>query len=203
MDESTSWGPRRYATLLGVGVLHAALFSLLLMPRGHTLPMPPANAVELFFLAPADIPRIISENSRPQHLSGTVAIAITPPQLDSTSSPPASSFDGPPSEAAGKGSGVDWAAEAHRAIQAFEIRNHQPNAEIPLAISPAEAQWWPRTRHHAGDEFKTANGDWIVWISSNCYQVASFGSRSNATGETLPNTICLEASQQLRADSLD
>ncbi|MDP9082615.1 MAG: hypothetical protein M3N50_02460 [Pseudomonadota bacterium] len=98
---------------------------------------------------------------------------------------------------------MDWTAEAHRALQAFEIRNHQPGTGIPLSSSPAEQHWWPRTRHHAGDQYKTANGDWIVWISSNCYQVASSGSRGNAAVETLPNTICLGAPQQPRADSLD
>jgi hypothetical protein len=85
---------------------------------------------------------------------------------------------------------VDWAAEARRAVQAFEIRSHQPSRNNSVSGSPAEDHWWPRVQHHAGDRFKTANGDWIVWINSSCYQVASSASLAGAPGATLPPTIC-------------
>ncbi len=49
--------------------------------------------------------------------------------------------------------------------------------------------WWPRV-HHAGEQFKTANGDWIVWINSKCYQVAGSAPPAYAPGANLLQTIC-------------
>ena len=69
------------------------------------------------------------------------------------------------------GTAVDWAAEARRAVQAFDIRSHLPASNQSVSGSPAEDHWWPRRQHHAGDQFKTANGDWIVWINDSCYQL--------------------------------
>jgi hypothetical protein len=42
---------------------------------------------------------------------------------------------------------VDWAAEARRALQAFEIRNREPAANNSVSrSSPAEQPWWPAHR---------------------------------------------------------
>jgi hypothetical protein len=82
---------------------------------------------------------------------------------------------------------VNWTAEAHRAVQAFEIRrNHPPGGAI--SSSTPWTDWWPQGRHSVGDQFKTPNGDWIVWISSNCYQIARWG--PGAYGSTPPQTVC-------------
>lgn len=205
MAESNSWEPRRYVTLLAVLGLHAVLFAgLLFWPSPSMRPAPPAGSVALLMLAPADIPKIVPENPRLQRLTGYPAVAIAPPVLDSVSQPPSVSMtDGSTSDSNGDGRGVDWAAEAHRAIQAFEIRNHQPQNDISLSGSPAEEQWWPRTRRRPGDKFKTANGDWIVWITSNCYQVASDGAHDHAPGAAQPPTLCLGEPSKPRAGSID
>jgi hypothetical protein len=85
---------------------------------------------------------------------------------------------------------VNWAAEARRAVRAFDIRKHEPPIHESLSSSPAEDDWWPRTQHRAGDQYKIANGDWIVWINASCYQVASAGPSTYATDAALPRTIC-------------
>jgi hypothetical protein len=97
-------------------------------------------------------------------------------------SPPASSSDG-------KGAGVDWAAEARRALHAFEIRNHEPPSNNSVSSEPGDA-WLRQVPHHAGEQFKTASGDWIVWINSSCYQVATAGPNVYAAYATLPQTSC-------------
>jgi hypothetical protein len=188
MDEPRAWGLSRYVTLLAVLTFHLALLAVLVMASGGpTISASADAAVELLLLPPAKIPKIRPENARPRRLSASVAIAIEPPVLDSSdpaSLPPASASEG-------NGSGVDWAAEARRALQAHEIRSHQPTSNI-LSGSPAEDTWWPQARHRAGNSFKTATGDWIVWIDARCYQVASSAARAYALGATLTHTVCLD-----------
>jgi hypothetical protein len=183
MDESNRWGISRYAALLAVLMLHLALLAaLLIMPGTRSPPTSTADAVQLLYLPPVFLPKVRSENARPRRLSGDTAITIAPPVPDSLS-PSASPAPAPSSD--GSGSGVDWAAEARRALNAFEIRNRQPRS-----IKPAEDNWWPQAQHRAGERFKTANGDWIVWINANCYQVASSGLSAYAFGASLPQTVC-------------
>jgi hypothetical protein len=183
MDQPKVWGLPRYVTLLVVLTFHLALLAALLMAsRTRTISWPTNDPVELLFLPTANVPKIRSENSRPKRLSGDTAISMAPPAFDSAS-PSASASDG-------NGSGVDWAAEARRALQAFEIRNHQPPGDNTLSGSPAEDSWWPQSRRHAGNPFKTATGDWIVWINASCYQVASSAANAYALGAMLPPTVC-------------
>jgi hypothetical protein len=192
MDRPRVWGLPRYATLLVVLALHMALLAALMTASRTRLHAATADPpVELLYLPPATIPKIRAENSRLRRLSGDTAITKAPPVLDSVlpaPSPPALAADGN-----GSGPGVDWAAEARRAIHAFEIRTHQPPKNISVSGSPAEEHWWLPGRRHAGDQFKTSSGDWIVWIDASCYQVATSAATS-AQGPMLPRTICLRES---------
>jgi hypothetical protein len=88
-------------------------------------------------------------------------------------------------------------------LQAFEIRNHQPPSDNTLSGSPAEDSWWPQARRHAGNPFKTATGDWIVWINASCYQVASSAANAYTLGAMLPPTICAGESGTPRRASTD
>jgi hypothetical protein len=198
MDQPKVWGLPRYVTLLVVLALHLALLAALLMAsRSRTISWPTNDSVELLFLPTANVPKIRSENSRPKRLSGDTAISIAPPAFDSASpAPSASASDG-------NGSGVDWAAEARRALQAFEIRKHQPPSDNTLSGSPAEDSWWPQARRHAGNPFKTATGDWIVWINASCYQVASSAANAYTLGAMLPPTVCAGESGTPRSASTD
>jgi hypothetical protein len=196
MDESTGWGLRRYVTLLGVLVVHMALLTVLVMAsRTRSLSASASDPIQLLSIPPAALPRIRAENSPPRRLSGDTALSVAAPVLGFSSpsqSPPASGADG-------NGSGVDWAAEARRALQAFEIRNHQPPSSS-VSGAPEEDLWWPRARHRAGDRFKTASGDWIVWVNSSCYQVASSAAPAYAPGAMLSQTFCPNESDPPRPD---
>jgi hypothetical protein len=190
MHQSTGWGLQRYGTLIAVLALHlAVLAALLTLPHERIIFSEPKNqAVVLLYLPPARTPKVRFEDSRPRRLSGDTAIWIAPPAIDSASLTPSPGS----ATTAGDDLGVDWKAEARRAVQAYEIRTrHPPNNS--LSGSPAEENWWPRTRHRAGDQYKTASGDWIVWISSSCYQVASSSASAYAVGAQLPQTVCVGA----------
>jgi hypothetical protein len=187
MDESNGWGLSRYVTLLVVVTLHLALLAALVMTsRTRGLPTAAVRSVGLLFLPLVNLPKVRSENARPRRLSGDTAVAIAPPILIDVPSP--SLPPRPASSAEGSGSGVDWAAEARRALRAFEIRNYQPPISNSISSKPWEDNGWPQAQHQAGDRFKTANGDWIVWINASCYQLAGAGPKSYAL---VPQTICL------------
>jgi hypothetical protein len=191
MDQSKGWGLQRWFTLGVVMALHLALFAaLMLAPPTRQFSSSAEQPIELLSLPPANIPKIRANNFRPQSLSGDTAISIAPPAPDAVSpllSPSASAADG-------NGTGVDWNAEARRAVQAFEIRTRYPPNDNTIPVSPAEENWWPR--RHAGNQFKTASGDWIVWINSSCYQVATNAANAPALGAMLPPTICIRDSMR-------
>jgi hypothetical protein len=182
-EEPHGWPLPKYLTLIAVLGLHAALLAMLIMgSRASILQVSTNPPIEVMVISPAPPPKVRAENSRPR-LSGIAAISIAAPAIGSDSSAPASGSDG-------GGSGVNWAAEARRAVRAFDIRNHQPPVRDALSSSPAEDNWWPHTQHHAGDQYKIANGDWIVWINASCYQVASAGPVAYANDPQLPRTNC-------------
>jgi hypothetical protein len=190
MGESQGWKSRRYFTLLIVVALHGALVTALLMqipakPVAGSAPRP----VDLLLFRATPPARIVPENFRPQRIRGDTALSITPPVLGSLppAVPEAPAGAGRGSD--GNGSGVDWGAEARRALNAFEIRRKEPGTHSMQSETPAEEGWWPQAQHHAGEEYKTETGDWIVWIDSNCYQIAA-AATPYALGASLPRTIC-------------
>jgi hypothetical protein len=193
MHESNVWGAQRFITLFVVLALHLTLLALFLTAsRTRVISDSTIDSVEVMFFPPTKVPKVRFENARPQRLSADTAISITLPGVAATSrSPPSSGTDG-------DGAAVNWAAEAHRAVQAFEIRrNHPPS--VAISGSPSWTDWWPR-EHHAGDRFKTESGDWIVWISGSCYQVAT--ADSGAIGLTPSRIICLGQPKSVQDDRL-
>jgi hypothetical protein len=181
------WGISRSAALAAVLAVHLAMLALLLAAsRTQSVAASGDKAILLLQLPPAT-PRakalkVHAEHIRPQPRATAMAIALAPLVLDSASRP------GPSTEPDGHGAAVDWAAEAHRALRAFEIRRDQPPNSALSVSSPLE-DWW-RREHHPGDQFKTESGDWIVWINANCYQVASWRSDAAALGMPPPPTRC-------------
>jgi len=178
--------------LLVVLTVHVALFAALLMssPAGSRVAST-EHSVELLFLPPVNPRKVRAEFVPVRRLSADLATKIVPFAVPS---PTFSISPAPVSSSDGTGSGVDWAAEARRALQAFEIRNHEPPRNDAISSAPREDDWWPRSPHHAGDEFKTPNGDWIVWINASCYRVAGTRPGVDAPGVTLSQAICPGAS---------
>jgi hypothetical protein len=180
MDESNVRETPRFTIFLAVVVVHLAVLALLTAQSRIGIPSAaPDTAVEVIFFPPTKLPKVRFESARPRGLNADAAITATLPGLTAPSlSPPSSGKDG-------NGAAVNWAAEARRAVQAVEIRrNHPPN--VTISSSPW-SDWWPR-EHYAGERYKTESGDWIVWISSSCYQIARAG--PGASDSTPPQTVC-------------
>lgn len=160
--------------------LHLAILALLLAWTTRST-VAAGQPIELVYLAPIKPPKVRIENTRPQRVSTDIAVALASPLLNS------SSQSGRSSAPDGRGPAVNWTAEAHRAVRAFEIRKNQTqNSALSVASSLDE----PGAReHHAGDQSKTENGDWIVWINADCYQIAAWSSGA-APSAISPQTIC-------------
>ena len=193
MDQPTVLGKSRIIILCAVLALHLGALALLIAAsRTLHVGASPEQAIEVMLIPPAIVPKVRAENVRPERMSTNVAIALTPPTLNSSLQSATSSAPD------GRGSAVNWAAEAHRALRAFEIRRDQP-ANSAISVSSSLDEWWPR-EHRAGDRFKTDSGDWIVWINANCYQVAGWHSNSRTNDARPSQTICSAKDGAPRAD---
>jgi hypothetical protein len=186
MNESEHWTVSRFAALAAVLILHAMLFAaLLISSQIHGIRASQASAVELISLVPVNPPKARTTPAALRRLGGDTAITIAVPVPDSPSLPSSSA---PASSSMGDGSGVDWTAEARRALQAFEIRTNQLSSNKSVSGRPEDDNWLPNAQHRPGELLKTASGDWIVWINANCYQIATSG--AHVIGAPLPETIC-------------
>jgi len=184
MPESSVWRTPRFITLIAVVMMHVALIALLLMASAYRrIPASSYRPIELVYIPTTTLPRVRAESGRPQRLRADIALSPDSPAL--TSAPPSA----PSSGTGSHGNGVDWLAEAHRAVRAYEIRRDHPEQSELSGKSPAN-DWWPQQGPHAGDRFKTEGGDWIVWISPDCYKVASWHSSDPGVDPGPPQIIC-------------
>jgi hypothetical protein len=119
------------------------------------------------FLPPAKMPTTRADGAHLQRLKVDTGLSLAPPSLSSSwqSESAGGSDGGTP--------GVNWTAEARRAVKAFEIRRDEQVTHGTLGISLWDS-WLARQPHHAGERLRTDSGDWIVWIDSDCYQVANW-----------------------------
>jgi hypothetical protein len=166
--------------------MHLGVVALLLMGSRPPPPHPsPAPAIEVMFLPPPKMPTARADGAHLQRLKIDMGISLAPPSLDSSwqSAAAGGSDGGTP--------GVNWIAEAHRAVKAFEIRRDQQVTHETLGISLWDS-WLARQPHHAGERVRTDNGDWIVWINSDCYQVAHWHAGRPEEAEP-PTTTCVGA----------
>ena len=191
MQESTRRRVPRYLTALCVVAAHGVAIAVLFMvPVHRKLSGPAANSVQLLYVAPAHPPKMPIVAANLPRPGSNLTVKVEPPELTALSLPAAPASG---SAANGEGSGVDWTAEARRALQAFEIRNHQSSASKSVSGRPEDDHWRPGA-HYAGEKFKNADGDWIVWLNANCYEIASAASGAYARIAPLTEPICRDSS---------
>ncbi len=184
-DTRVGWKPSRYGALVVVLAVHLGIVAVLLLRPSAPLPLDSSSPPLEVVLLPQEVsptPKSLA-SALPRHLLADIGIAIAPPSLD------APALAAPASQGGGDGSGVNWVAEAHRAVKAFEIRRDQQVMSYAFALS-AEDAGVPGQKHHPGDRSRTENGDWIVWIDGNCYQVASWHDGAPPQDAAPPKTIC-------------
>ena len=165
MGGPKTWGLRRGIAFAAVVTLHAGL--VITLTVAFRTPTSPSSSTEfisaLIFLSARPPPATSSNPRRPQVAHKTSPAApLEPP----TPLPAAINFP------LGADTVIDWAAEARRAAAgvtgAHNVREfgRTPGAgsgHAPQRSSPA---------HAAGEQYRTADGAWIVWVSDRCYIVS-------------------------------
>jgi hypothetical protein len=171
---------------MGILIGHAALIGAILAANRVLKTVPDAEAaVEVLLLPRPELPRVRSVAPPPRYLQLDQLNPRTPPLLVNLR---AQQETAPGSTAIGIGAGVDWVAEARRAVRANDIRNEYSNY---VSDKAATRDWWPET-HRAGAMYKTANGDWIVWVNSSCWFVAGADPRAVERMASTAKIACLK-----------
>jgi hypothetical protein len=191
MKESKHRPAPRYITALWVAMVHlAAITALLMAPVNPGHMDSAAKSIQLLYIAPVQPPKVPNVTANLPRAGNNLNVKVDPPVLTSLSFPAIPTAG---AAANGEGSGVDWNAEARRALQAFEIRNHQSPANKSVSGRP-EDDHWRQGAHYAGEKFKTADGDWIVWLNANCYEIAGAASGAYAHVAPLTEPVCRDSS---------
>jgi hypothetical protein len=156
-------GLRRGIAFAAVVALHAGLVITLVAFRTPTSPSASTEFITALIFLTAPLPPVASSNRRrPPVGNETSPVApVEPP----TPPPPVISFP------IGADRAIDWVAEARRAAAGVTSarkvkefgRNPAESGQAPLRSSPA---------HEAGEQYRTDDGAWIVWVSDRCYIVS-------------------------------
>jgi hypothetical protein len=182
MDQQNAWGSRSLilAALLAahLGLLAWAMLASRTSVVGAAAEVP----INLVSLPPIQFPRVYAEHTYLEPMRTNIAVGVEPPLFAS------SAQSGSEAASEGRGSAVNWAAEAHRAVRAYEIRRDHPRTSA-ITVSMSWEDWVLR-EHRPGERFKTEGGDWIVWINANCYQVAKWDENGAPLDPNPPPTIC-------------
>ncbi len=163
MGGPKTWGLRRGIAFAAVVALHAGLVILTVAFRTPTSPSASTEFITALIFLTAPLPPVTSSNRRrPQVANETPPAApVEPPTIP----PPVIGFP------LGADTAIDWAAEARRAaavvtgarkVREFG-RNPADSGQAPQRSSPA---------HEAGEQYRTEDGAWIVWVSDRCYIVS-------------------------------
>jgi hypothetical protein len=168
MEDSESWRRARYLTMLAVMAFHAALQAILMKFDGiRSAAALTSSPIQVRLLPPMAASVVRSESLREGSFKESGAAAPTLPSLALL--PMVSSEDD-------SSKSVDWAAEARIVAAAGSAgAPHRPfGSHVPsgTASSPGAGPS-PSPAHKAGDQYRTENGDWVVFVTKNCYQISS------------------------------
>ena len=180
------WTPSRRIALFAVLALHLVIISVLLKSSRVSQPeMLRTSPIELVYLPPMTTPE-----NRP--------IPVLPHSLrqEEVPTPAPSIFTLPlptlPNESAG--SPIDWANEANEVAKATSGGSARPldGRRQSEPNQPSKSIFGERPAYHAGEQFKTDDDQWIVFVSDDCYQIASPFASLNVLGNGLGvQTYCV------------
>jgi hypothetical protein len=198
-DDRKTWRPSRYRVLLVVLAFHViAIAFLIASSKTLRLLLPAATFIEVAPLPPAAAQRVRTDTSP----SPPMELTRVTPSVDAILSlspelvPALGTFGVP----------IDWDDQAH-AVADTIVANTDAR-ESPLApdlTAPQKSIFPEPPAHHAGEQHKLDTGEWIVFISDNCYQISSAiptapGALDNGIGQS---TFCLDGSSTPRGDLFD
>jgi hypothetical protein len=156
-------GLRRGIAFAAVVALHAGLvITLTAAFRASTSPPSSTEFVGALIFLTAPLPPVASSN-RPR-LQGADKTSRVAPVEPPTPLPAVISFP------LGADMAIDWVAEARRAAAAVTgARKVREFGRNPADSGPAPLR---SPAHQAGEQYRTEDGAWIVWVSDRCYIVS-------------------------------
>jgi len=188
----------RYLAITAVLALHVALIAAILVSSRFRHILASSNLpLEITFLPKEDKPFV---RPPPTHQVPKKIRGIPP-----TVSPAAHALELAQPSPTPSAPNVDWVREAE-AVAATKARENYARGQTGSTVSPpTKSAFASPPAHHAGDEFTTASGERAVYVSENCYQVASsFSYSPNAMNNGMAvQTYCNGASNAPRGDLFD
>ena len=188
---------RRCAAFVAVAAFHAALFGMLLRISQTTQHADDDEIVSSLILLPSSVSRPTAARSplAPRvdaHLQRIVPRDFAPEAITYPAD------DDLPA--------LDWTAAA-RKVAADVIKRSGPAAGAgdgtPRDAPPEHGSIFPAPTHHADEEYQSAEGDSIVWVSERCYidsAVPDLALPSALAHSALPRTVCPGNSKEARGD---
>lgn len=199
MEDSKAGRPSRWVALLLVLAVHVGLIAgLVVSSRTQRLLISMTNPIELLFLPPAAPHRVRLETpvSQPWEkiraaASADAALTVAPNDLLAPD---------------WSGLRIDWAGTAHTVAAAIAAEmESRENPSMVASTPPTKSIFAGRPVHRAGEQFKTDSGEWIVFISDGCYQLANSPPKSPMALENgmAQPTYCVGVSHAARGDLFD
>jgi hypothetical protein len=191
---------RRYLALGAVLALHVGIIAAIIDTTQFRPVLTSATRpLEITFLPPEAKPVVrppspVQDSNKIHNMPRSVP----PPTPDLEVVQPAPS----PTQSA---STVDWAQEA-QAVAATRAQEKSPKSGAGAEAPPLpNSPFAPSPAHHAGEEFTTVSGERAVYVSDNCYQVASpFTYSPNGINNGMGvQTYCNRPSHTPRGDLFD
>jgi hypothetical protein len=199
LDDSKVWRPSRYGVLLVVLAFHVTMIAFLVASsKTLRLLLPTATLIEVPFLPPTTAQRVRTNTSPSPPLDMT---RVTP-SVDATLSlspelvPAVGTFGVP----------IDWADQAHTVADSIAANTDARESRLAPDLTTPQKSIFPEPpAHHAGEQHRLDTGEWIVFISDNCYQISSSipavpTAPDNGIGQS---TFCLDSSNTPRGDLFD
>jgi hypothetical protein len=198
MDDRKTWRPSRYGVLLVVLALHVTVIALLIASsKTVRLWVPTAILIEVVSLPPATAQRVrtITAPSPPLEMTRVT------PSVDATLSlspqlvPAVGTFGIP----------IDWADQVRTVADSVVANADTRESVLAPNPTPQKSIFPEPPAHHAGEQHRLDTGEWIVFISDNCYQISSaIPTVPTALGNGLgPSTFCIDNSNTPRGDLFD
>jgi hypothetical protein len=199
MTASTKRELRPHLTFVVVLGFHLALI-MVLMRFSKTLPLSTPSPLELILIPTTTISTSRPPPRLPNSLRVDTKIAPVTPSAITIPQPvaPNESTESP----------IDWAGEAQKAAAA--VASPVPEARSFGHGFPGESERPPTSifdeppGHHAGEQFRTDDGRWVVYVSDDCYQISDPLGSANATANGMSvQTYCKGKSKTPRGDLFD
>jgi hypothetical protein len=193
---------RRYLTFVIVLAFHLTLVMVIMRSFKITLLSTPISTpLELISIPAATTPTSRPPSVLPNSLHVDTKIARTPAPSGITIPQPVAPIEGAESP-------IDWIGEAQLAASGAAVPG--PDTRSFDHRFPREAERGPKSifdeppEHHAGEQFRTDDGRWVVYVSDNCYQISDPFAPTNALASGMGvQTYCRGNSKAPRGDLFD